>query len=161
MIGQPPPHRWLNLALGLAAGVVAILVVLVATGVLFLPPSGTTEVRIVGVEWTIEQGTTASGFGWFGPNTINQTDTAGLPFSVSPGNSFVLVLGLSNLDSVNHTIHSVTATSPFVVTSTTPATPRVVLAGEDDWFLRVFLTAPSVSTTTSFTVDLTVDALGS
>jgi hypothetical protein len=156
----PRTHGW-ELLLGGATGFVALLIALVATGVLVLPPPAPATVTIVGVDWTIEEGTTSLGYGWFGPNEINLTETDGLPFDVASAGSFVLVLALSNLDSVNHTIHSTTAVPPFHVTGTTPALPRIVLSGEDDWFLRVSLDAPTVSSSQSYTVALTLDALAS
>jgi len=154
----PRTHAW-ELLLGAATALVAVLLALVATGVLVLPPPAPATVTIVGVDWTIEEGTTSLGYGWFGPNEINLTETDGLPFEVASGGAFVLVLALSNLDSVNHTIHSATAVPPFNVTGTNPALPRIVLSGEDDWFLRVSLDAPTVSSSQSCTIELTLDAV--
>ncbi len=154
----PRTHGW-ELLLGAATVFVAVLIALVATGVFVLPPPAVATVTIVGVDWTIEEGTTSLGYGWFGPNEVNLSETDGLPFEVASGGTFVLVMALSNLDSVNHTIRSATAVPPFNVTGTTPALPRIVLSGEDDWFLRVALDAPTVSSSQSFTVELTLDAL--
>jgi len=152
--------RILEILIGIAAGAVVILLVGIGSGVLTLPSSSPPSVTVDAAQWNILQGTTRGGFGWFGPSTINITDKDGLPIEVASGGTFSLSLSLSNLDSSNHTLFSVEASSPFRTVSTVPTLPRTVPSGEDDWSFTVTLAAPTVSTNTAFTVVLTVNALG-
>ncbi len=151
--------RLWQIAVGLATGVVVLLLVLIGIGWLVLPSSPAKEVTVVGVEWKILQGTTPTGIGWFGPDTINVTGTGGFPISVSTGGSFVASLILSNLDSTNHTVYSVLANSPFHVSRTSPTLPNTVVSGEDDWTFAVTVSVPSSPSASSVTVVLTVNAI--
>jgi hypothetical protein len=151
--------RLLELLVAFATGVVIVLLVLIGTGILVLPSSSSATVTITAAQWHLEQGTTKFGFGWFGPDVINSTEADGLPIQVASGATFQLALTLSNLDSVNHTIYSVTAGSPFQVTGSTPHLPALVLSGADDWNLAVTIAVPSVASDSSYSVELTVVAL--
>jgi len=151
--------RLLELLVAFATGIVIVLLVLIGTGTLVLPAASGAKVTIAAAQWHIEQGTTKSGFGWFGPNEINATEADGLPIEVAPGGTFQLVLTLSNLDSVNHTIYSVSAASPFGVVSSVPRLPTLVISGADDWNLAVTVSVPGSSDGSSYTVELTVVAL--
>lgn len=152
-------HRAWQLAIGIVAGLVVVLLVLIGLGILTLPAPAPSKVTITQVQWTILQGTTTFGFGWFGPSTRIANNSSGLPVEVASGGRFTVTLSLSDLDSANHTIYSVLAASPFRVVSTVPSIPAKVVSGMDDFTLNVDVAVPTVSSDTSYVVDLTVDAL--
>jgi len=150
--------RMWELGIGAAAGVVVVLLVLIGSGILVRPSSAPPTLTLEGVQWVILQGTTRDGFGWFGPSTINVTGADGLPVTVLSGGTLTLSVILANLDSANHTVSKVTASSFFRVTGTTPGLPASVDSGEDDWDLGVMLTASSVPNDTTVTqLVLTID----
>ncbi|HYA58503.1 MAG TPA: hypothetical protein VEH57_08625 [Thermoplasmata archaeon] len=151
-------RRFWDLVIAAAAGVVVVLIALVGLGILVLPARSSPSVTVDAVDWTILQGKTRLGIGWFGQSYVNLSNTDGLPYSVTSGGRFSVSLTLSNLDSFNHTIYSVTAQSPFQVASVSPTLPRMVPSGEDDWFMSVSVTAPSVSSDSSYILFLTVNA---
>lgn len=151
-------RRAVEIAVGVVTGIVVVLLVLIGIGVLVLPSSGPASVTVTEVQWTIHQGTTGLGYGWFGPSTVNVTDADGLPLAVASGTTFSLSLVLSNIDTSNHTIESVSAAGPFRVVGTSPGLPSTVPSGSDDWSLFVTVAAPAVSSGVSYTVALAVYA---
>ncbi len=132
-----------------AAAVVVVLVVLVAVGVL-VPAglfsgqkSGSAKVTIDQVGWTIDQGQTPSGVGWFGPSEFNYTSANGYPYEVTPGTSYVVTWTFSNFDSSAHTIQNVSTTGDFAVRGTNPSTPLSVPAHDDDLYLMITVVVPN------------------
>ena len=155
-------NRILELAIGVVAVIVVVLLVLIGTGILRLPASSPSTVTVTGAQWNILQGNTRDGFGWFGNSTRYANDSDGLPLTVNSGQTFGMSLTLSNLDDQNHTIFSVTAGSPFTVVSTRPVigtSAATVIAGSDDWVITVTLRAPSVSSDTSSSLTITLNAI--
>lgn len=156
--------RFLQYAIVVAATVVVVLLVLIAFGAIRLPSSaaGPPSVTVTGVHWVIEQGTTSSGLGWFGPNEFNYTSADGYPVKVNTGDSLTIPWTFSNFDSSNHSIYEVYVGPPFSLVSTTPTIPLHggvnVPAGTDDAFLNVVVRAPS-QTAAPLILNLTVDAL--
>jgi hypothetical protein len=132
-----------------AAGVLAVLLVLIAAGVLVLPStSPPSPVTINSVQFNIVQGTNASGNPWFGHSPVIYSGTYnGTPFSVSPKATFNETLSLDNYDSAPHTIYSVSAFDPFTFVSSHPVLPAEVPADEDSAPLTMTFQAPSASGT--------------
>ncbi len=90
------------------------MLVLVGIGYLRLPSSFPPDITVTSVHWTIEQGTIATGQGWFGGNEFNYTPATGwVPLTIPAGSSFPLAWSIVNFDKVNHTIYSVVVSSPF------------------------------------------------
>jgi len=160
---MPRPRRarlW-TIAVLAATIVVAALLVLIALGILVLSAPATPTVTVTGVEWHIDQGTTSRGIGWFGPSEINTTPYDGFPVSIASGHTFNVVLKLSDLDSVNHSIYSLIVGAPFTFSSSSPRLPALVSSGEDDWSMVVTVTVPTVSSSETLGVNVTVDAFSS
>lgn len=164
---QPPTtragfrRRWLTrprlLRIGIIgmAAFVVILLVLIGLGILVLP-SNPVKVTITAVQWRIDQGTNPDGDGWFGPSWLNETDIDGLPFQVASGGTFTEVISL--LATGNHTLYSASTQSPFQISACRPTLPTTPV-GVDDFNFSVTLVAPSVSTGSSYTLYLTLNAL--
>jgi hypothetical protein len=131
--------------------VVVALLILVAVGVLVLPgTAGAAPVRVNAVEFTIEQGTNSSGFGWFGQSDFSYTGLAnGYPFTPTAGSPFNVSIYLDNYDSVSHTVYSVTAGAPFTFKGSNPALPATIPPGvagpegPEGVYLEVTFVAPS------------------
>jgi len=151
-------RRLLSLLIGIAAIVVVVLLVLIAFGILRFASASTPNVTVDSAEWQILQGNTSFGIGWFGPSSRNISDADGLPVTVASGGTFSMSLSISNLDSVNHTIYSVTAAAPFRVTGYITGV-GVVRPGSDEWVVSVYIAAPSVSSDSTYALALTVNAL--
>jgi hypothetical protein len=150
--------RILTLAIIAVAIFVVILLVLIGLGVLVLPGPSKPTVTITHIQWTIQQGTT-NGHGWFGNNSINQTEQDGvLPVSVASGGRFTVSIIL--LATSNHTMYSASANNSFVVSGCDPILPTTPM-GVDDFKLTVSLVAPSVSGDTTTVLGLTLNALNS
>jgi hypothetical protein len=150
-----------TIAVGVAAVILATFLALIAFGVLVLPgASPPAPVRVTQVEFTLDQGTNASGRGWFGPSTFNYTGIGyGFPYVVAPGGNFSIPLILENFDTVPHTVYSASASAPFTLTGTSPALPAEVRALQDDAGLQLFVKAPSTPGAT-LTLFITVNMLG-
>ncbi len=146
--------------LAIAIGILVLLLVLIGVGYLrlpHLPGAGTPSVTISEVKWTVEQGQTSSGQGWFGPSQFNQTQDEGYPLTVSAGSSIKLIWPAFNRDSVSHTVYSVAVSAPFQVLSSSPSLPCQVAAGDDSAFFDFEVEVPS-SASGSYTLSVTVDA---
>lgn len=127
-----------------ALGVVAVLLTLIAAGILVLPGASPTPVNVTSVEFYLVQGTNASGNPWFGPSPIIYSGAANsLPFTVAPGASFSEALSLENFDNAPHTLYSISAAAPFKYVGSSPALPVVVPALEDSALMDMTFTAPS------------------
>lgn len=143
--------------LGLIAVAAIAAVLLLALGVFLLRlPSAVETVTVV--QWTIQQGTTSQGKGWFGPSEFNFTEAKGFPMTVAPGGQVTVDWSFQNNDSVSHTIYAVCAGAPFGVPGTSPPLPTLVLAGADNAALEVTVPAPS-DAGASLVLDLTVYAV--
>ncbi len=142
-----------------AVGVLVLLLGLIGVGYLRLPTAPAATVTISEIQWTIQEGTTASGVGWFGPSHVNDTANSGLPLSFAAGTTFRLAWGANNRDNVSHTVYSVTATSPpFSWVSSTPALPSTVPIGDDSFGFSFYFSTPS-SASGTFVLTITVNAL--
>lgn len=135
--------RIIGAATLVATAVVCVLLVLIAIGVLVLPTSPPRPVTVESVEWTIDQGQTAKGTGWFGASEINYTGLNGFPTHVTPGGNLVVTWLFSNFDSHSRTIVNVSVTNGFELRSTSPSLPVMVPAGEDDAYLMVTVIVPN------------------
>lgn len=151
-------HFW-QLAIGVATVVVVVLLVMIGLGVLVLPSTPPSTITITKVVWTIQQGETSSGIGWFGPNERIANNSSGLPLRVTLGHSFTVLLPLTDLDSVNHTIQTVSVVSPFALVSTSPSVPALVISGMDDFLISVTLGTSGASGGHSYTVQITLDTV--
>ncbi len=107
-------HLW-TIAVATAATVLVVLLILIAAGALVVPgTSSPAPVSVTSVQFTILQGTNASGNPWFGPSTVVYTGLAnGYPFTVSPGGGFSVPITFENYDSSPHTLYSISAAAPF------------------------------------------------
>jgi hypothetical protein len=145
-----------TLAVGAATGLVVLLLILIAIGVLVLPAASPASVTVTEVRWTILQGTTSSGLAWFGQGQFNYTN--GFPVNETAGGSMTLSVSLTNLDTLNHTIYSVVAMPPFNVSSVQPAVPRVVPHSVDNALFQITVSVPD-DPGRSLVLQLTVNAL--
>lgn len=149
-----------TIGVAVAVIVLAVLLLLIAEGVLILPgTAGPAPVSVNAVQYTILQGTNASGNGWFGPNQVTYSGAVnGFPYKENPGATFSVSIELRNFDSQEHTLYSVSVSAPFVFSSTTPGLPAEIPAGTDDALLQIYVTAPS-SPGTTLTLFVTLNAL--
>lgn len=152
-------HVW-TIGVAVVAAILVVLLVLIGLGDLQLP--GTTspaQVSVTAVQVTFQQGTTADGSGWLGPNTRVLTGAAnGYPFLVAPGGSFSIPLELGNNYTSPVTLYTITAGAPFTFASSLPALPATLKALQDDALLQIFVNAPS-SPGASLVLYLTINAL--
>jgi hypothetical protein len=134
-----------TIAVGVAATVLVVLLILIAAGVLVVPGTASpSPVSVSSVQFTIEQGTNKSGNGWFGPNTITYTGLAnGYPFRVAPGDGFSVPITFENYDSAPHTLYNITVQPPFAFAGSSPTLPQTLRAYQDDAYLLIDVTAPS------------------
>jgi hypothetical protein len=152
-------RRWITWAVIAAAIVVAVLVALVAGGVLVLFSNSPTPVTISSVHLVIQEDNTSSGVGWFGPWSINYTQAEGFPIQVAPGNTFSIVWeNVINFDSVPHSIYRVTSSPPFTIASTLPALAHTVPQDSGDFNLAISVGVPS-SPGGTYAVTLVVDCI--
>jgi len=140
---RPLRPRIIRFAVIGVALLIVILLVLLAAGVLVFPSSSAKVVEVTGVHWTIVQGTTSDGIGWFGPSQFNYTTVDGYPINVSVGGTVAIPWSFSNYDVVNRTIIGVVVASPFEFVRSSPAFPVSVPSGTDDAFLSVTVQVPS------------------
>lgn len=154
-------RRLVFLLVAVAAVIVVVLLLLIALGVLVLPASTPTPVTVTSVTVKIIEGTTATGAPWFGQTQINYTGAEGYPYQIGPGKSWsVPIESLTNFDSQNHSIYTVTPTSPFVIQKTIPTIPKsglLFLPHEDEYALSIYVTAPNTPGR-SYALTLTLDA---
>jgi hypothetical protein len=156
MVRRPNRRRLLGVAVACAAAVIVVVLVLIGLGVIILPSPSPATLTITEVQWTILQGNDPDGRGWFGDSPINETNQNGLPLHVDSGNTFSVAVAL--VGSADHTIYSVIAASPFRTLSTSPALPFTT-TGVDDFVLSATVAAPTVSSSSSYVIVLTVNAL--
>lgn len=149
---------FLKTLIAVAAAVVVVLVGLIAAGVLVLPLAPPTTVTISEVQWTVLEGTTAQGYGWFGNSSFTWDHRNGFPLTLSPGSSFQLPWTTANMDGVNHTIYSVSVNPPFRLVSTWPTVPVVAPGGEDSVVFEFQISVPSTASG-SMVLQVTVNAL--
>jgi hypothetical protein len=149
----------LKVLIVIASIVVCALVAMVGLGVLVLPTHSSPTVTVRWALFKIQQGTDKFGHGWFGPDEVNETNWSGFPIQVASGSQFEVVLSISNLDTVNHTIYSAVAAPPFSVAGSSPGLPKLVLSGEDDWQIGVYVDAPSVGSDATYGLTITLDAV--
>jgi hypothetical protein len=159
-------RQWWTVAVVVGAGVLIVILGLIATGVLVLPPTGpAAPVQIEKVEVNWMQGSNASGDPWFGESEYNLTGVGNnLPYSSAPGSVVNIPIPVLNYDQVNHTIYSITVGAPFTLQRTLPPLPYVVASyvynpEGIDGGLMTFVVLPS---TPGVTLDLivTINALG-
>jgi hypothetical protein len=156
-------RRTLAVALVAAAVIVVVLVVLVAAGVLVLPSNSPKPVTITSVTLHILQGEGPNGIGWFGASYVNYSAATGndYPMTVAPGGTWGVSWSVQNFDnsSASHTIYSVVADAPFVIASTSPSMPFLVVSGLDSHtLLSITVAAPSTPGITYADVMIIVNA---
>lgn len=151
-------HLW-TIAVAIVAVVLALLLVFIATGILVLPTHGSpAPVSVTAVQFTVLQGTNASGLPWLGPSSFNYSGAAnGYPFQVAPGAKFSVPVEWRNYDGSPHTLYSITAQSPFTFASSSPALPATLTAYQDDAFMQIYVLAPN-SAGAHLTLFLTINA---
>lgn len=148
---------WTTL-LGTGIGVLVLLLVLIGIGYLRLPPAPQGTVSVSEIHWTLEEGTTASGQGWFGPSEVNQTSGQGLPQTYTSGTTFALSWSAFNRDNVSHTVYSISVLPPFSFGGAQPTLPGTVPAA-DDGFGFTFDFSTASSTTGTYILEVTVNCL--
>ena len=134
--------RIVGTAAAVAAGAVAVLIVFIAVGVLVLPSPSPSPVTVESAHWTIDEGQTSQGVGWFGPSEINYTGANGFPYSVGPGKSFVVTWQFMNYDNQSHTIVNVSVGNGFAVRAVNPSLPVTVPPAFDSGYLMVTVVVP-------------------
>jgi hypothetical protein len=144
-VKPPLRSRVIRFAVIAVAVFIVILLILVALGVLVFPSASAKVVEVTGVHWTIVQGTTENGIGWFGPSQFNYTTVDGYPINVSVGGTVSIPWSFSNYDVVNRTIIGVVVASPFQFVRSSPTFPVSVPSGTDDAFLSVTIQVPSTA----------------
>ena len=148
--------RLLQLGIVVAAVVVAVLLVLIGLGFLVLPSPPAKKFSVSGVHWKIIEGTTSGGLGWFGPSQFNYSEAEGYPIDVVVGGTVTIPWSFSSYDTVNRTIYSVVATSPFTFVSCQPGIPVDVPSGTDSALLSITVRVPAAGG--SGALNLTVSA---
>jgi hypothetical protein len=140
-----------------ALGVLVFLLVLIGIGELRLPGAATPNVTVTEVQWTIEQGTTGHGVGWFGKGLFNYTTATGWAApTFAAGTELKVVWDVQNFDSVPHNITGVSVGQPFTVdTARSSALPLAVNIGDEGAILTVWVTTSS-STSGAFVLTITV-----
>jgi hypothetical protein len=135
------------------------LLVLIGLGYLTLPKSAPANVTVTEVQFTVVQGTTSSGSGWFGPSTFVYGNNAGFPRTEPAGQSFGLPWAPQNFDTTPHTIYTVSVGNPgFCIASTHPALPDSVPPGDDGGQFEFSISIPS-SASGTLSIEITIDAL--
>jgi hypothetical protein len=158
------PRRTLLLTtlFAVAAGVLLILLSLIALGYLVLPGAPPPKLTVSEVQWTILQGTTSSGRGWFGPNeTWNQSD--GYPLVVREGHAFTVAWTPPNFDNQPHTVYTIFVNSPYEWLSgqSLPPLPTSVPPGDGDEGGFQFVFVLNNVTSGAYPLEITVCALTS
>lgn len=143
----------------IAAGVLVVLLVLIGFGYLALPKSPPPSVTVSEVQWTIQQGTTPGGGGWFGPSHFNYSLNAEFPLTVSAGTSFRLAWTPENFDTTAHTVYSLSVSVPFEWNSQSsrPPLPDTVPSGDDGGQFSFVIITPSTPGT--YELNVTVNAI--
>jgi hypothetical protein len=116
---------------------------------------------VTSVQFTILQGANSSGLPWFGPNFTYSGSVNNYPFSVAPGANFTLPVLLYNYDNVNHTVYSMSPSSPFTFVKSTPAFPWIVQPvdrSDDSGTFDLVMQAPRIPGDT-LTLFITINAL--
>lgn len=149
-----------TIAVAVTAAVLVALLVLISIGVLVLPGApAPAPVSVTSAQFTLLQGTNASGNGWFGPSSFSYSGVVnGYPFSVAPGATFSISVTWTNYDSNPHTIYSISVAAPFAFVRSSPSVPATLYGLEDDAFMQIYVTAPN-SPGASLSVFLTVNAI--
>ncbi|MGA8542077.1 MAG: hypothetical protein WB947_00825 [Thermoplasmata archaeon] len=155
------PRRTLTWAVLFVAVTVVLvtLLVLIGLGYLTLPKSAPAQITISEVEWTVVQGTTSHGIGWFGPSNFNYSHNAGYPRSQTVGTTFGLPWTPENFDTMSHTIYSFTVgNAGWSLVSSHPALPDSVPPGDDGGQFDFMISVPNGASGT-VVLDVTVNAL--
>lgn len=142
-----------------AIAVLVLLLVLIGVGYLRLPSSSPAMVTVSEIEWTIEQGSTSDGQGWFGPSHVNDTANQGAPYYYTAGTTFQLSWSAFNRDTANHTVYSVSTLAPFSFVGAHPTLPATVPGGDDSFGFAFDFSTPS-STSGTYVMYITLNALG-
>lgn len=137
--------------------VIAAILVAVSFGLGWISlPSG--QETISSVHWTVEQGSTSQGSGWFGPSEFNFSAANGYPRSVPSGGQFTVTWSFENFDSTNHTVYAIFAGAPFSIVTIHPTLPLAIPGGTDSAVIELTIGSPT-GAGSSWVLDLTVDAL--
>ncbi len=147
--------RFLWTLVAVVAGLVVLLGALVGVGYLRLPSAPPPSVTVSQVDWTVLEGTTSKGVGWFGSSSFNYSLAEGFPLTVTAGSSFSVVWTTMNWDTAPHTVSSVSVSSPFTLDRSTPGVPITAAAGEDDVGFSFTVGVPS-SASGAYVLDVTV-----
>lgn len=153
---RPTRRQWWLIVDGIAVAVVVGLLVLIGLHVLVLPPAAGPTVTVTSVTLNIVEGNDSYGWGWFGNSTRTLGANDGFPTQVGSGGTFTVPLNLPIQDNKNHTASGISAAPPFFVSETAPVLPSEIHLGDEDWQLTVTVLAPSVSSSQSETVTLTL-----
>jgi hypothetical protein len=149
---------WAALFLVVTAVLVALLV-LIGLGYLTLPKSSPASVTVSEIEWTILQGNTSHGMGWFGPSTFTYSNNAGFPRTETVGQSFELPWSPENFDTVDHFVYTVSlGNAGYCFDKVFPALPHAVAPGDDGGSFEFAISIPS-SASGTVAIALTVNAL--
>ncbi len=133
-----------------------LLVALIGLGTLRLPSAPPSSVTVSQVDWTILEGTTSTGHGWFGPGSFNSTVSDGFPLTVAAGGSFVVAWAPVNLDVSPHTVSYASVNAPFTVDGTAPGLPCTVPVGDDPTPFGFTIGVPT-SASGAYVLDITLN----
>lgn len=148
-------QRAITLGILVATLVVVLLLVLIGFGVLVLPSPPSKTMTVSAVDFTLQQGTTSQGVGWFGASEFSYTGAEGYPTEVAVGSTLVVQWQFSNFDTVGHTIEQVNVTGPFLLLHSDPSLPITVPPGTDDGRIGFTIQVPN-DAGADLTIDLSV-----
>ena len=157
--------RLLNWLLVAASILVVVLVALISLGYLVIPGSPAAPITITSTQYTIIEGSNASGCYWFYfPGTgasctydhsywngvcsgrecnLTYPGVNGYPTTVAPGSTFSVLFPMWNRDTSAHNVTAVDVGAPFIWVRANVAIPTPIPAGYDDANFVFYITAPS------------------
>jgi hypothetical protein len=148
--------RYRRIVLALFLAVIALAVLAVVLDYVYTSTS-VASVTIEGGTIHIDEGQNGSGY-WFGAPDLTLNGSAdGYPLALHAGGTFEVAFTLTNQDTHNHTVASVSASGPFVLLAVEPPLPAVVPPGFDAYF-HLTLRAPTTAGSYSFAVTVAATA---
>jgi hypothetical protein len=147
----------------IAATALLVVLTLIALGYLVLPGPAPAKLSVSEVEWTIIQGNTSSGQGWFGPNQFVWNASDGYPLSIHAGVAFTIPWSPPNFDSQPHTIYTIIVNSPFqwLESQSRPPLPYSVPPTDGDEGGFEFVIEASGVSSGAYPLEITVCAMTS
>jgi hypothetical protein len=160
-MNRPEPKKlvWTVLFV-LVAVVLVTLLVLIGLGYLVLPSSPPSTITISEIQWTIAQGNTSNGVGWFGPSSFVSGENADYPRTVPVNQAVTVVWNAQNNDgSTGHVVYSVAILNAgFSIVSEHPALPECVPVNDEGISFHFGVGIPS-GASGSYALKIDVNAL--